>query len=92
MIHDTIRGLFLGTFPFFIFVLYRFHADGNGPISEEHPKKSKNSFLWHDDSIYFKIKHQLLVSQRYHCLNMSAIAIGRLTEERKSWRKDHPPV
>ena len=23
---------------------------------------------------------------------MSAIAIGRLTEERKNWRKDHPPV
>jgi ubiquitin-conjugating enzyme E2 I len=22
---------------------------------------------------------------------MSGIAIGRLTEERKSWRKDHPP-
>lgn len=22
---------------------------------------------------------------------MSAIAIGRLTEERKNWRKDHPP-
>lgn len=22
---------------------------------------------------------------------MSGIAIGRLTEERKNWRKDHPP-
>lgn len=22
---------------------------------------------------------------------MSGIAVGRLTEERKNWRKDHPP-
>jgi ubiquitin-conjugating enzyme E2 I len=33
---------------------------------------------------YFIVLHHILKV-------MSGIAVGRLTEERKNWRKDHPP-
>lgn len=39
---------------------------------------------------HYTIEQANLEGTKEH-LKMSGIAIGRLTEERKNWRKEHPP-
>jgi hypothetical protein len=39
-----------------------------------------------------RIQHRALVPLRSRSRQMAGIARGRLMEERKSWRKDHPHV